>query len=72
VKLIIILLLVHSWYPAWCCGSGDCHPVPCSEITVDDGTAVFSSPDGLCHACVHLGTGGYRHLYCVFVPKVVS
>jgi len=70
--LAAALILVHSWYPTWCCGSQDCHPVPCSEITIAEGTAVLPSPDQSCHACVHLGSGGYQHLYCVFVPPAIS
>jgi len=70
--MIFLLFFAHSFYPQWCCGSQDCRPIPCSEIVIEDGVAVFPSPDQRCHACVHLGAGGYHHLFCVFVPEVVS
>jgi len=72
VKLLIAIILAHSWYPSWCCGGADCHPVPCAEIIISKDTPVLTSQDERCHACEHLGTGGYHHTYCVFIPKVVS
>jgi len=72
VRVFGVLFLVHSWYPSWCCGGVDCHPVLCAELVIDKGTVVFPSPDGRCHVCEHLGVNGYRHLYCVFVPQGVS
>jgi len=73
IWVLIAVIVVHSWYPQWCCGSQDCHPVPCSEITITkDTVAVLQSLDEQCHACDHLGTGGFHHRYCVFIPQAVS
>jgi hypothetical protein len=57
-------LLAHSWYPPDCCGDGDCHPVPCREISkAKNNYWVWQgyyftqpqhhfSPDGACHVCL--------------------
>jgi len=40
---IIALLLVHSWYGKECCSDGDCHPVPCDQISRDkDGDYIWT------------------------------
>jgi len=71
MRWLVVLVVAHSWYPQWCCGGADCHPVPCAGIVIGD-AAVLPSPDGQCHACDHLGTKGYQHRYCVFVPQAIS
>ena len=29
MKILVLLLLAHSWYPRECCTERDCKPVPC-------------------------------------------
>jgi hypothetical protein len=81
--LLGALAYAHSWYPAECCGDGDCHPVPCNEITQDDfgyywhgihfTWAMDKGPsiDGACHVCVTTWPqpgGPYPH--CIFLGGI--
>lgn len=93
-RALLILFLTtstawgHNWYPSECCNGndvgGDCHPVPCSEIT-DDGWAqdsrrwhdmifypdkIFHSPDGQCHVCANERVA--HGAYCMFLPGASS
>ena len=66
-SLIAAIILIHSSYPPLCCSgdadTGDCHPVPCDQITETkdgydwhgfhfsrDNTHVSFNQE--CHACV--------------------
>lgn len=62
--MVALVLLVHSFYSAACCGGQDCQPVPCAEIrATQDGwewngirfsrRVMHPSEDGGCHVCVH-------------------
>jgi hypothetical protein len=68
----------HSWYPVGCCSDKDCHPIPCTDLHVnEDGSATYkpngepyirfnkveASLDEGCHVCHH-----GIHGYCAFVP----
>ena len=71
VVLVAAFLLVHDWYPYWCCGGNDCHEIPCSDVREVKGgymvhelffSSASPSPDGHCHACA---TGATTH--CLFI-----
>lgn len=79
MKWATVLMLIHSWYPDFCCSDKDCRPVPCQEITRGmEGnhltfyyqgkklitTTVKESPDGECHVCVD--SYAFR---CLFLPE---
>jgi hypothetical protein len=32
MKVLIALILIHSWYPRDCCRDHDCRPVPCDQL----------------------------------------
>ena len=65
--LLVTCVSAHEWYPAECCGggpNGDCHPIPCGEITYSQKNQIWAwkdhkffkvrtSDDGLCHVCIH-------------------
>jgi hypothetical protein len=78
-NLMLVFLLVHDWYPAWCCNGdgvhGDCRPVNCDAITETDkgysydgmsieASRVFPSPDGQCHVCIRPSP---RTPICIFI-----
>jgi hypothetical protein len=79
MKLLLGLLLAHSFYDPWCCSDKDCHPVPCEEMAVrTDGavewrglifTKVKDAPDAGCHVCTS-ETPGNRAAYpiCAYRP----
>ena len=63
-----LFLLIHSWYPTYCCSGQDCRPVPCDQlIEQQDGTVLYQgikflantihpSQDALCHVCYTLSS----------------
>ena len=68
---VVVVLLVHDWYPSVCCANRDCRPVPCE--TIEEWQQKFSnwglhaqSPDGRCHVCIGRGSGYPR---CIFTPS---
>ena len=81
---MILLLLVHYFYSAECCGGKDCHPVPCDEIVNDasgfrwqnihfDRKLMRVSQDGECHVCVSnyewaTPTGPNGYGVCIYLP----
>lgn len=84
--LSIVPAYSHSWYPSHCCNgdvqNGDCHPIPCDQLTELQGgrykwkqyefrkERVYSSQDNQCHVCVGNGlpNGGVLDTpYCVFI-----
>jgi hypothetical protein len=79
--LIAAVTLAHSWYPPECCKEKDCHPLPCSELSVMDNLIrwrgkvignrrfIRTSQDELCHICL---TGPRQIPLCVFMPEGVS
>lgn len=76
-KILLVIILAHSWYPVECCSDGDCREVPCSEMNLETGEwqgklprSKRASQDGKCHVCV--GSGGLGPFYCVFVPEANS
>jgi len=81
MKLLVALILAHSWYPERCCQNENCHRVPCDEITIlSDGSGMWnnltvkpenalSTQDGYCHICT---SHSDRVLYCVFTRPDVS
>ena len=65
--LLAVFILAHSWYPQECCyggkEDGDCHPVPCDQITETAKDYVWKgfhfqpeqvrpSLDQFCHVCI--------------------
>lgn len=65
LSLLSSHLSAHSWYPSYCCGGHDCHPIDsCSEITTDSkgqlhwqnftfpADSEHPSQDGHCHVCI--------------------
>jgi hypothetical protein len=76
LRLVFILIFIHAFYDAGCCGGHDCHPVNCDEIhDIGDGwqwrDVIFNrgalkvSADGRCHVCVPYAamTGT-----CIYLP----
>jgi hypothetical protein len=76
----------HSWYPAGCCNGddmgGDCHPVPCEELSEqNDGgyhwhgfnftpAQIHPSQDKHCHVCVSHYDSPDRYIpHCVFIQN---
>ena len=89
LKICAAVLLAHSWYPSECCNGsdvgGDCHPVPCSEITESwaEGSlrwhkftfmpsTIRDSLDSQCHVCADERISSEWRGYCVFLPKAAS
>jgi hypothetical protein len=86
--LLIGSLLIHlapsGWeYPPHCCTKGDCHPVPCQEISRTDNGLYwkwhgfhFSEPqhhlsgDSECHVCIAAPYPlmGRTVPHCIFTP----
>ena len=77
IHFIVTLSLViqaHSWYPASCCATNHCHPVPCDELLERaDGNWIWytfafrrevvkPSEDQFCHVCT-IGPNGV----CAFI-----
>ena len=87
MKVILYLLLAHSFYDQQCCENRHCHPVPCEEISDTttgwvwhplgqainfDRGMLKISPDGNCHVCVsHLTDTPVLHGICIYLPPRV-
>lgn len=72
-----LYMLVHSWYPQYCCHEQHCKPISCNEI-IETSTDyiwngvhfsvvnVYPSLDAMCHACIQQGAGFVNGL-CLFI-----
>jgi hypothetical protein len=70
--------LAHDWYPYYCCGGKDCHPVGCDELIDDnEGNVKYNeylftkgqvqpSQDNKCHVCIADNYDGSKRPTCVF------
>jgi hypothetical protein len=78
MKVLLVLLLAHSWYPTACCGGQDCRQIPCESISFDKlsndyvyGGKHFAtlspSKDAECHACFRPGASVG---ICLFMPAL--
>jgi hypothetical protein len=78
MRLLALLVFVHSFYSAECCANKHCHPVPCGEISTTatgftwnaiffDRSVLKVSQDGDCHVCVENEAYGR----CIYLPPRV-
>ena len=74
--MIAVLLLVHEWYPSYCCSDHDCLRVSCATLVQTYGyweylpkhvwfASAQVSPDNHCHVCIDENNEGI----CLFVPQ---
>jgi hypothetical protein len=81
MKLLALLLLAHSWYPAECCSGRDCAEVASERVQVQsDGYLVDGrhkifhkdtkvSPDENFHMCA---SSSEVHPRCFWAPRGLS
>ena len=84
MKTLLLVILIHSWYPEKCCADYHCHPTPCEAIWHLNGIyhwknldfasdKVFLTEDNNCHVChdVTYPDGVPGNPRCLFVKGAV-
>jgi hypothetical protein len=84
LKLVLALMLAHSFYSPSCCSDKDCRPVPCEEMKIvkrGENEIAFwhglkflevkTAPDGGCHVCTGTSTGTEFPI-CAYKPMPLS